>query len=427
MSQIPFVTQLGDELEAAIAADQAPRQATRRQRSRLPVLAAFAPLVLTAVALAATGILFGSAYSPPWAKRTPQAHLGVPVAGSVRLLSLRVADPAGGPPWGMRVMRTTRGYECVQVGRVLDRQLGVIGQDGWFGDDHRFHPMPPSAFGASNCSILGAGGYALIGSWETGLASAVDVVGKCAYPGSQGSGPPLPVCPASDLRFLAYGLVGPDARAITYGHGGGHRALSTVGPEGAYLLVRGARSIVVVHGAGAGGAGLAGGGGPGSFPGAVAILYRNGHTCPAQDPPGTNTCPYGGFRLAGARRLHLRAVHVRLSVRPAGKPFGAGYSEVVLHFRAPIAVRSGALDYTVAAANPGLGGPSLSSLDRDIRKGAKVALGVTVPDCTRAFVKLYLARANPMAQPEMASPSPVATLATLKIDLPTAQHPAWCR
>lgn len=83
--------------------------------------------------------------------------MGVPVVGTVRLLSLRVPDPAGGPPWGMRVMRTTGGDECMQVGRVHDGRLGVLGQDGIFRDDHRFHPMPASAFGDHDCALVGTG------------------------------------------------------------------------------------------------------------------------------------------------------------------------------------------------------------------------------------------------------------------------------
>lgn len=426
MSQIPFVTELGDALQAAISAEPAARPAPRRRRWRLPILGVFAPLVLTAAALAASGILFGSPYNAPWAKRAAHADVGVPIRGSVRLLSLRVADPAGGPPWGMRVLRTTRGYECVQVGRVLAGRLGVLGQDGWFGDDHRFHPLPPSAFEDFNCSIAGTGGYALIGAWDNLHASGIDVIGKCAYPGPQGSGTQLPVCPAGDLRLVAYGLLGPRAQAISYARGEARVSLATLGPEGAYLVVRGERGLTISHGSGAGGGGLAGGGGPGSFPGAQVIVYHDGHTCPAQISV-PDTCPYTGLRLPVDRHLHVGAVRVRVSVRPAEKPFGAAYSEVVLHFRSPITIRSGTLDLFVSTVDPGVSS-GLDSLDRDIRKGAEVAQGATVPNCTRrASVKLFLARTNPMAAPGMGTPTPLATLARLTIRLPRAPRPAWCR
>jgi hypothetical protein len=43
----------------------------------------------------------------------------------------------------------------------------VIGENGMFGDDHRFHPIPPAALTDFNCSILGTSGYALIGNGRT--------------------------------------------------------------------------------------------------------------------------------------------------------------------------------------------------------------------------------------------------------------------
>lgn len=396
----------------------------RRWRSRLPLSAVLAPLVLTAAALAAGGILFGSAYSPPWAHRTPGADAGVPIAASVRLLPVRVADPAGGPAWGIRVLRTTRGYECVQVGRVVDGQLGVLGQDGWFGNDHRFHPMPTSAFADYDCGIVGAGGYALIGNWLTIHASGLFEVGRCAYPGWQGPVNRLPVCPAGDLRFIAYGLVGPGARAIAYAQGTMHHVSGTTGPEGAYLVVQRASGVITVHGSTAGGPGMAGRGGPGSFPGARAILYRDGLTCPAEDPPGTDACAYRSF-MTGTGRIALTPVRVRVS-RPHRDPSWPGVFQVVLRLRAPVAVHSAALDYAATAWNPARRFTTDNRLNRDVGQGATLAWPVEVPACTgHAVIKLYLVRATPHSQPGLGS-IPVATLATLKIHLPHAARPAWC-
>src|SRR5271157_2043460 len=81
-----------------------------------------------------------------------------------RLLSLRVPDPAGGPPWGMRVIFTadhgrgdsrdggTAHWGCVQIGRVFHGKLGVLGQDGAFHNDGLFHELPvqPEACGSLN-------------------------------------------------------------------------------------------------------------------------------------------------------------------------------------------------------------------------------------------------------------------------------------
>ena len=74
---------------------------------------------------------------------TPNAGIGVPAPGGSRLLALRTADPQGGPPWGMRLVHTTRGEICVQIGRLADGQLGQLGIDGAFHDDGRFHPLAP--------------------------------------------------------------------------------------------------------------------------------------------------------------------------------------------------------------------------------------------------------------------------------------------
>ena len=63
------------------------------------------------------------------------------IASSVRVLPLRVADPDGGPPWGLRVARTSRGLLCVEVGRVVGGRIGVLGRDGAFHDDGAFHPF----------------------------------------------------------------------------------------------------------------------------------------------------------------------------------------------------------------------------------------------------------------------------------------------
>ena len=96
-----------------------------------------------AVALAASGVILTGAAVPAPRFASPTAGAGLPQPGKWKLLSLRVADPAGSPPWGMRVVRTTRGLVCVQLGRVQEGVLGELGIDGAFHDDLRFHPVGP--------------------------------------------------------------------------------------------------------------------------------------------------------------------------------------------------------------------------------------------------------------------------------------------
>src|SRR5271157_4564520 len=109
---------------------------------RVALLVIALVLATAAITLAATGVILTG--SPVGTVRAPIANAGegIPVAGGARLLPLRTADPAGGPPWGMRIIHTTRGLICVQIGRVYDGQLGQLGVDGAFHDDGRFHPLP---------------------------------------------------------------------------------------------------------------------------------------------------------------------------------------------------------------------------------------------------------------------------------------------
>src|SRR4051812_29348063 len=119
----------------------------RRTRLRRPALAsglALTGLLATAGALAATGVLqiqSGDPVEPHRVERDAAHGIGVPVGATARLLDLRVPDPAGGPHWGLRMVTTSRGLGCLQLGRVVGGELGVLGQDGIENDDGRFHPL----------------------------------------------------------------------------------------------------------------------------------------------------------------------------------------------------------------------------------------------------------------------------------------------
>jgi hypothetical protein len=109
--------------------------ATRRGRRRLRLGSAFAvagAVVAAGGALAATGQIQLGSPDPP-ARHSPEAAergIGVPQPGSSRLLGVRTPDPAGGPPWGIRVFRSSRGYRCAQYGHVVGGRLVRIGRDG---------------------------------------------------------------------------------------------------------------------------------------------------------------------------------------------------------------------------------------------------------------------------------------------------------
>ena len=91
----------------------------RRGHRRTSAIVLVAMLVVTAGALAAGGVIRIGAPAEP--QQSPFYALK---GGGARQrhgppAPVSTADPAGGAPWGMRVLSTKRGEGCVQVGRLL--------------------------------------------------------------------------------------------------------------------------------------------------------------------------------------------------------------------------------------------------------------------------------------------------------------------
>jgi|GEM_PF-3249687 hypothetical protein len=133
---------LAREIAAELERPRGGRKTTRRWSPRL-LAAAFAALVLSgAVAYGATVLIgVGSPAPNPPLALTPS---------SIKLLGLRVADPAGGPPWGIRLAlspsrRGSRPGVAIQIGRIRGRQMGFIGEDNVFHNDHLFHAAGPDS------------------------------------------------------------------------------------------------------------------------------------------------------------------------------------------------------------------------------------------------------------------------------------------
>ncbi len=210
-------------------------QSTERHLTpwRLPLKAAAIAVVLAmvggAIALAATGVLTGGPVKEQ-GRPSPNAGIGLPAPGGSRLLALRAADPEGGLLWGMRLVHTTRGEICVQIGRLDDDQLGQLGIDGAFHNDARFHPLAPdilpqySDSGDVSCIL---DGQIAIGSWPGGDRSAA--------PNSPELTRFTPT--AKDLRSISWGLLGPHAVSITYYTAEGVRTHQVAPETGAYLIV----------------------------------------------------------------------------------------------------------------------------------------------------------------------------------------------
>ena len=235
-----------DALFGAPGANPARPRTPRRRR--LPVLAAIAlgVLLLAAAAFAADRIIGVGAPVKPSngpVRSSRSTGVGVPVPGthsrhrSASLLPISVPDPKGGLPWGMRIVTTTRGLVCVQIGRLLDGHLGVLGQDGVFANDGLFHELPPGALDQSTCTR--PDDIALYTAPRLPAAGALPgEVRLCTYPGSSRAALSGSVaCQTRDERLIAFGLLGPHAVSVSYRTPSGLRTVATSGRHGAYLIV----------------------------------------------------------------------------------------------------------------------------------------------------------------------------------------------
>jgi len=387
---------LGDELERVA------RDGRRRRRPALPprrilVLALITAGLVAATALAASGLLTGDPVNnPPGTILKADRGLGTPIPSTVILTGLRVPDPDGGLPWGLRTMRTTRGMACVQIGRVQDGRLGIIGQDGAFGDDGKFHELPPEILLSLNCQPTDGGGHGFIAISAHGApASGWDP--GCAPSPRQGAAG-IPTCPPADARRILYGLLGPEGAAVTYDDEHGHRRTGAVaGPNGAYLAVLPQTATEAAHGHY-----IVPSVTPGS--GLESVRYRDGSVCrigSARRHGGARPCPPKGWVAPKAPRYtakQLRTpVHTIVSPRPVRVPAPAGTParlrrqrvwKVTVSFRAT--VRSDERGYYIILIKPdrwhscpvGLTAP----VSRDLRRGENVRESLALPERCRGRV-----------------------------------------
>jgi hypothetical protein len=256
---------------------------------------------------AAVGVFKAGKPIGPEVQPSPVAEYGVPIPGSVKLLPFRIPDPGGGPSWGMRVMRTTRGLTCVQVGRVEFGSVGVLGEDGAFANDHRFHPLAANRLLPEDCAVTDANGNGFLNVFEAGVPASALVgasrsTGGCLIGGETNEILHLAKCPAADVRDVYYGLLGPDAVSITYRARGGRLVTTPTGSGGAYLIVLPGSTNRCASSHGPSCLGQEDGVRSGAevVPGAIAsVSYRDGDIChvPAKYPrdSGAGFCPPVGF------------------------------------------------------------------------------------------------------------------------------------
>jgi hypothetical protein len=388
---------------AALAPAAAPRPHARRGRARRSparavALALVVALALAAIAVAATGVLQRGSDVPPPSGRAPLPTRRLGVATGPVAAPLTTADTKDDNLlWGLRTFTTTRGYACLQVGRVQGADLGLVGRDGAFGDDGRFHALGPQVLEPVNCVPADGAGRGFL------------VLHYAAYPaGGYLSGCLDPwwaqrlkstrdhrrACPKDDLRTLDFGLLGPHAVSITYRSptGGGAHTAPVQRGTGAFLVVTpyegadrrapGERTM------------------PYSVPSQdflvgrspaattiVAVTYDDGTVCHVRHAIGTGPsaggCPTPGYvplRIRQPRHAEV-ATRMRLSIT---READGRHRDLHVRFRARVAATGARAAYYVMLWPPGGGchGTDIEghAIEQDVRAGQRVGAMIRLTD-----------------------------------------------
>jgi hypothetical protein len=379
---------------------------------RVALVALAFVLTTATITLAATGVILMG--SPVGTARAPIATVGegIPEAGGAQL-PLRAPDPAGGLPWGMRIVHTTRGLICVQIGRVHDGRLGQLGVDGAFHDDGLFHPLPTDALPGDIANVAGS----MAGNCSSpGATYAADSVGlELSAATSPHPGAGLP----ADRREISFGLLGVHAVSITYREGSQTRTQPVLPGVGAYLIVQRYRS-----------------GRPlGSFSESDGRDEPGNYSSPAGPNGALTAIAYSYAGRSCVDRGNLRDASCGLSEVPPPPPAKLPIVHEPLHvqlhihnhvitsaqisFHAPYPVTNADESYSVGATvcHRGFAG---NSSQADVARGALVAIqvGRVLSDaCSRAvkFAVEYARFAGGLPQPTL--------LGSITIHEPPGTHP----
>jgi len=177
-----------------------------RTRRRSPWLIAglIVLMVLVAAAGAAAVLLISEGSPLPPLNAADVAPWEHPVQGSAMLAGLDATDPEGGPPWDVRLFKSSSGETCTTVGQIFNGKFGIVGLD------RVFRELPLT--GVDACGVPGIAGPV--------LAGARQFSGRTA----------------AEARTVVNGIAGPGARSVTaYGPGGERRL--TLGPQGTFITV----------------------------------------------------------------------------------------------------------------------------------------------------------------------------------------------
>lgn len=246
-------------LEAARQREATGTLPARRRRS-ITLITGLAALAVTGAAAAAiTGVLDSGEPVPQERKAD---RLGALKPGTSVVLPLRVPDPDGGPPWGIAVFdvaprqlagTTAAGatIRCVRRARIQNGQIGVVGRDGLFDDDGRFHPQPEFASTTGTCTATSRNGQLLLSAGgaptpASGYSGSIETpIGGCLLfrPKRATSSPETrrrlrgkKLCSQRGLRIVKYGFVGRDADTVTISNDRITRSAKP-GPDGEFMFV----------------------------------------------------------------------------------------------------------------------------------------------------------------------------------------------
>ena len=306
----------------------------RRLRPQALKLTGLLPVLgsVVAVAVAVMALSIGGhrprATAPVPARLPFSSQVPTAAAAGVRPHTARLVqtfpDPQSGPAWGVRTYQTRTGMTCVQAGRTESGVVGAIGIDGAYGGDLRFHPFALTGVGPL-CEPNDAHGHAFINVNEVNTAASAGEQPCIRHDHAQ----PRAHCPASALRDVYFGLLGPDATSITYAGLDGRQVVErTRGRDGAYLVVRpvasGSCNRALMQRVGAPsscdyssqGYGLAAALSSGEI---TAVSYRDGHVCHLPAPQGVIVrlaqCPVIGYVPPPGPRYTAAQIAAPVAVR----------------------------------------------------------------------------------------------------------------
>jgi hypothetical protein len=329
-------------LDAEPARSGRPRRPVPVRRS---VVIALALLLLVAAAAVAAGVLLtGRSVPDPEPRPTPTSGTGTARPGGVELLPVTAPDPAGGPPWGTRLVLTTRGLACLQIGRRSGDRLGVLGRNGAFNNDGRFHPVSARAPEPADCVLPAANGQLQIATaWHKLPASALRF--GCQPPGAgtpalRGGRLVRVRCPAGDERDVYAGVLGPEVRSVSYEVDGRLATQRTTGQHGAYLVALPARDDGEISFSTSGG---------GPDRGLASVQYRDGRRCVIASPETGGGRPCSAEAAAPPGRDDGRSLKATIRTRVTAD---GSLHRVDVRYRAPVAVRDARLQYLTSLELP---------------------------------------------------------------------------